>query len=202
MSSVSIGDVLFTKTQRKVLGLLFGKPDQRFYANEIVRWVDMGRGTVNRELQRFTEAGLLTRTDEGKQHYYQANRQAPIYLELLGLVRKTFGVADVIKSALKDIDASIELAFVYGSVAKTQETSSSDVDLMLVGTGLSYGEIMEFLAPVEQELGRPVNPTIYTPEQFAAKLKEGSSFIVRVMEQPKLMIKGTIDDSRESVQDR
>lgn len=199
MSSISIGDALFTKTQQRVLGLLFGKPDQRFYANEIVRWAGMGRGTVRRELQRLTDAGLLVKTEEGRQHYYQVNKHTPVYAEMLGVVRKTFGIADIIKGALRGIDDSIQLAFVYGSVAKSSDTKTSDIDLMVVGENLAYGDTMARLEPVELELGRPVNPTLYTPRQFASKLEEGASFIVRVMEQPKLMIKGVIDDIREPV---
>lgn len=118
---------------------------------------------------------------------------------MLGVVRKTFGIADIIKGALRGIDDSIQLAFVFGSVAKSSDTKTSDIDLMVVGENLAYGDIMARLEPIELELGRPVNPTLYTPRQFASKLEEGASFIVRVMEQPKLMIKGVIDDIREPV---
>ncbi len=198
MLPASIGDALFTKTQQRVLGLLYGKPDKSFYANEIVRWADMGRGTVKRELERLVSAGLLTVSREGNQLHYQANAKNPIYLELLDIVRKTFGVADVIREMLKLFDDQIELAFVYGSMAKGKDVKSSDIDLMLVGESLAYGEVMELLMPVEESLQRTVNPTIYSPIDFRSKMKEGSSFLLRVMEQPKLMIKGVIDDFRES----
>jgi len=193
-----IGDALFTKTQQRVLSLLYGKPDKSFYANEIVRWADMGRGTVKRELDRLVSAGLLVVSREGNQLHYQANSENPIYLELLGIVRKTFGVADVIRSALSPFYDKIELAFVYGSIAKGKDIKSSDIDLLLVGESLAYGDVMELLSSVEELLQRPINPTIYSPIDFRSKLKEGSSFLLRVMEQPKLMIKGVIDDFRES----
>ena len=196
---MSISDALFTKTQQQVLGLLFGKPDQRFYTNEIVRWAAMGRGTVRRELERLAEAGLIVSTREGNQLYYQANSDAPIYEELLGIVRKTFGVADVIRHALMSLDDVIKLAFVYGSVAKSSDVKTSDIDLMLVGEGLAYGEVMACLTQTEAELGRDINPTIYTPDEFKQRLQEGHSFTVRVLAQPKLMIKGVIDDFRKSV---
>jgi len=198
MLPASIGDALFTKTQQRVLGLLFGTPDKSFYTNEIVRRADMGRGTVKRELDRMTAAGLLVVSREGNQLHYRANAENPIYIELLGIVRKTFGVADAIRGALKRFDDQIELAFVYGSIAKATDIKSSDIDLLLVGKKLEYGEIVEVLMPVEEALRRAVNPTIYTPADFTRKMKEGSSFLVRVMEQPKLMIKGVIDDFRES----
>ena len=190
----AIGDALFTKTQKKVLGLLYGKPDERFYTNEIMRWASMGRGTVSRELDRLVGAGLLKVVREGNQNYFQANEHNPIFDELKGIVRKTFGVADMISESLKPLDEDIEVAFIYGSIAKNTDTKVSDIDLMLVGHDLQYGKIMEVLVSVEEVLQRSINPTIYTVDAYAEKLKEGNSFITRVMEQPKIMIKGVIND--------
>ncbi|MCU7928885.1 MAG: nucleotidyltransferase domain-containing protein [Candidatus Thiodiazotropha sp. (ex Dulcina madagascariensis)] len=198
MLPTSIGDALFTKTQQRVLSLLYGKPGKSFYTNEIVRWADMGRGTIRRELDRLTSVDLLVASRVGNQLHYQANADNPIYAELLNIVRKTFGVADVIREALKPLDSRIELGFVYGSMAKATDAKSSDIDLMLVGDRLTYGDIVDLLMPVEASLQRPVNPTIYTPTDFRSKMREGSGFLIRVMEQPKLMIKGVIDDFRES----
>jgi predicted nucleotidyltransferase len=194
MTAVSIGDALFTKTQQKVLGLLFGKPDKRFYTNEIMRQVAMGRGTVSRELGRLLAAGLLTASREGNQSYYQANRACPVFEELVAIVKKTFGVADEIRLALNVLDKNIESAFIYGSIAKGTATASSDIDLMLVADGLSYGDVIEVLMPVEATLQRAINPTIYGRDEFNAKLSADNSFITRVMEQPKIMIKGGEDD--------
>lgn len=194
MTAISIGDALFTKTQKKVLGLLFGKPDKSFYTNEIMRWASMGRGTVGRELDKLVSAGLLTATREGNQKYYQANENSPIYKELVGIVKKTFGVADIIRESLKPFENNIELAFIYGSVAKGGDTQSSDIDLMLVGKELHYGDIVEVLIPQEESLQRTINPTIYNQKDFLEKISDGSSFVTRVMEQPKIIIKGVMDD--------
>jgi predicted nucleotidyltransferase len=196
--TVPIGDALFTKTQQKVLGLLFGTPDKRFYTNEIMRWADMGRGTVSRELSRLVSAGLLTATSEGNQNHYQANPSCPVFDELVAIVRKTFGVADVIRERLKPLDDNIELAFIYGSIAKGEATSASDIDLMLVGKALSYGQVMELLMPLENALRRTLNPTLFEKEDFVAKLKTGNSFVTRVMEQSKIMIKGNENDFRQT----
>jgi predicted nucleotidyltransferase len=190
MAQDSIGDALFTKTQQKVLGLLFGKPDKSFYTNEIMRSVSMGRGTVSRELDRLVGAGLLTATREGNQNHYQANSNSPVFNELVGIVRKTFGVADAIRQALQPLDEQITLAFIYGSIAKGTDTKASDIDLMLVGKELSYGEVVEALLPLEESLQRSINPTIYEKADFVAKLNANNSFVVRVMEQPKIPIKG------------
>ncbi|MCU7845749.1 MAG: transcriptional regulator [Candidatus Thiodiazotropha sp. (ex Monitilora ramsayi)] len=201
MLPAPIGDALFTKTQQRVLSLLYGKPDKSFYTNEIVRWADMGRGTIRRELDRLSSAGLLVMRREGNQLHYQANADNPIYSELLNIVRKTFGVAEVIREVLQPIDSQIELAFVYGSMAKATDAKTSDIDLMLIGDSLIYGDVFELLMSAEESLQRTINPTIYTPEDFRAKMRGGSSFLIRVMEQSKLMIKGVIDDFGESATD-
>jgi predicted nucleotidyltransferase len=197
MQAKSIGDALFTKTQQRVLGLLYGVPDKSFYTNEIMRWADMGRGTIRRELDRLVSAGILSVTPEGNQNHYQAKQDNPVYTELLGIVRKTFGVVDVIKQALKPLNARIDLAFIYGSIAKGTDARTSDIDLMLIGEGLNYGDVIDVLMPLEESLQRSVNPTVFTSAEFASRLDQNSSFLVRVMEQPKLVIKGVIDDFRE-----
>ncbi len=194
MQATSIGNALFTKTQQRVLGLLFGKPDKSFYTNEIMRWAAIGRGTVSRELERLVSAGLVSMTREGNQNHYQANNKNPIYKELVSIIKKSFGIADEIKERLKPLDKNIELAFIYGSISKGTETKTSDIDLMLVGNELTYGLVMEALLPLEDLLQRSINPTIYDKKDFAARLKEGNSFVTRVMEQPKIMIKGNEDD--------
>ena len=197
MRITSIGDALFTKTQQRVLGLLYGKPGKSFYTNEIMRWADMGRGTIQRELDRLTAADLLSVTREGNQKHYQANRNNPVYTELLGIVRKTFGLADVLRQALEQLDTPIELAFIYGSIASGTDARESDVDLMLVAERLRYGAVMDVLMPLEESLQRSINPTIYESAEFITRLNQDSSFLIRVMERPKIMVKGVIDDFRK-----
>lgn len=194
MNSTSIADALFTKTQQRVLSLIFGKPDQSFYTNEIVRLAGMGRGTITRELEKLTLAGLLKVTRSGNQQHYQANKNNQIYNDLHNIVIKTFGIADVIKQALQPMDKQIDIALVYGSIAKGTETNESDIDLMLVGEDLNYTEVMELLMPAETKLQRPINPTLYTRKEFQLRLEDEQSFLMRIKEQPKLMIKGEIDD--------
>ena len=190
MAQDSIADALFTKTQQKVLGLLFGKPDESFYTNEIMRRAAMGRGTVSRELKRLVDAGLLTMRSEGNQNHYQANNESPVYQELLSITRKTFGLADEIRQALEPVTGQVELGFIYGSLARGDDTKSSDIDLMLVGKELSFSSVLELLLPVEESLQRSINPTLMEKEEFIAKLDADSSFVTRVMEQSKIMIKG------------
>lgn len=197
-----LGDVLFTGTQQKILGLLYGKPDQSFYANEIVRRAQAGKGGVMRELERLRQAGILTVSRRGNQTHYQANPACPIYAELLGIVRKTIGIAEPIRQALLPLGGRIVWAFVYGSMAKGDTHAGSDIDLMLIGQNLRYADVMELLLPLEEQLGRPFNPTLYTPEDLRTKLATGNSFVERVLQQSKISIMGhnpleLMDDRRQ-----
>ena len=194
----SLGDALFTKTQQQVLRLLFGQPGRSFYANEIVRYAGLGIGTVQRELARLSEAELLVVTRLGNQKHYQANASAPIFEELRGIVIKTFGVADVLKGALAPFVDKIQLAFIYGSVANGTDTAKSDIDLMVIAKGLSYTALMSQLGEFEAQLGRAVNPTLYSPAELNRKRKEENSFVQRVLHQPKIILMGSMDDIGES----
>ena len=193
-STSRLGDALFSITQQKVLGLLYGHPDETFFVNQILRLTGMGVHTIKRELDRMIGAGILTMRKIGNQHHYQANPECPIYTELLGIVRKTFGVADVIKAALEVHDEQIDLAFVYGSIASAEDRADSDIDLMIVAPDLAYAELMETLAETEQVLGRKINPTIYNVSEVESRLKRKDAFFSRVMERPKIWIKGADDD--------
>jgi predicted nucleotidyltransferase len=205
MRSRSLSNVLFTKTQQRVLGLLFGQPDQSFYLNKIVELAGVGRGTVNRELDRMEGAGIVFKKKIGNQNHYQANPECPIYHELLGIVRKTFGVADVIKTALEPVLGDISLAFVYGSVAIAADSTKSDIDLMIVSEDLLYSNVMELLLEPEHSLGRTINPTLYTPAEIKDKMQQENAFVVRVIDQPKIWIKEdeiAFREIRQSGQDR
>ena len=192
-SKHGLGEVLFSKTQRQVLSLLFGNPDRSFYAKEIVRYAGVGIGSVQRELEKLAGVDLLIVTQIGNQKHYQANREAPIFQELRGIVLKTFGLADVLRTALASLAARIDVAFIYGSVAKASDTATSDIDVMIVGNGLSYTEVVTLFAETEMQLGRTVNPTLYERADFARKLGEDNPFLNRVMDQPKILLIGSID---------
>lgn len=198
MSVTSIAEALFTKTQQRVLGLLYGKPDKSFYTNEIVRMAAMGRGTVTRELEKLTSSGILNSSKEGNQQHYQANRDNPIFGELVSIATKTFGVADVVRQALTPIDGQVLCAFIYGSVAKGEATVKSDIDLLFISDKLAYADLMECLVDAEKTLSRPINPSVYDLEQFKQKWQEDNAFISKVMDQPKIWLKGSENDISSS----
>ena len=193
-----LGEVLFSKTRRQVFRLLFSQPGRAYHLNEIVRLAGVGTGSVARELERLTAAGLVQVEKVGNQKHYQANAASPIYREIRGIVLKTFGLADVLKSALKSLQDRIRVAFVYGSVASNSDTAASDIDLLIIGSDLSYAELMSVLAGAEETLARPVNPSLYTAEEFSRKLGEDNGFLLRILEQPKIFLSGDKDDLPKS----
>jgi predicted nucleotidyltransferase len=186
MSVTNIGDALFTKAQQKLLALFFGQPERSFYLNEIVRIANMGKGAITRELHKLKDAGLLMTSQQGNQIHYQANTKSPIFHEIASIVKKTFGIAGLLQTALTPLLPQLESAFVYGSVARGEDHADSDVDVMLVGNNLSYSEVMVLIEPAEEQLQRTINPTIYSPTEFATRLAEGQNFLTKVMEQPRI----------------
>jgi len=190
----SLADALFSTTQQRVLGLLFGRPDRSFYATELIRLAGAGSGAVQRELGRLEQSGLVTIRRLGTQKHYQANPDSPLFAELCGIARKTVGLAEPLLEALAPLSSKIITAFVYGSVAKRQDTGSSDIDLMVVSDSLTYADIFEALEPLTAKLGRAVNPTVYSRRELTKRVRQGNAFVTRVFSQPKLWVIGTEND--------
>lgn len=186
-----LADALFPKVRQRVLAVLFGAPDRSYYANEVIALAQSGTGAVQRELAGLSEAGLLTVSKQGNQKHYQANASAPVFAELRSLVLKTIGLADVLRAALAPLAAQIEVAFIYGSVARQQDTAQSDVDVMIVSGTLGYGEVFGALEGATTSLGRKVNPTLYTPADWAKRVQNNNAFITRVWQQPKMWLIGS-----------
>jgi predicted nucleotidyltransferase len=190
----SLADALFSATQQRVLGLLFGQSERSFYATELIGLVGGGSGGVQRELARLVQSGLVTVRRIGSQKHYQANPDSPIYEELCSIAFKTIGLAEPLRKVLAPLAPKIHAAFVYGSVAKRQDTASSDIDLMVVSDSLSYADVFGALEEVGNQLGRPVNPTVYTRQEIAKRIQEGNAFMTRVLAQPKLWLIGEEHD--------
>jgi len=188
--TASLADALFTLTQQRVLGYLFGQPERSFFSSELIKLTGAGSGAVQRELKHLTDSGLLSTSRVGNQKHYQANAAAPIYEELIGIVRKTFGLAGPLREALAPLADRIDAAFVFGSVAKKSDTAMSDIDLFLISDELAYSDLFLALDAVSARLGRTVNPTMFTRKELMRKHKDGESFVRRVLEQPKLWVMG------------
>lgn len=189
-----LADALFSKVQQRVLGVLFGNPGRSFYANEVIALAGSGTGAVQRELARLEAAGLVNVSRVGNQKHYQANAGAPVFSELRALVLKTSGLADVLRGALAPLHASIRAAFVYGSVAKSEDTAASDIDLLVLSDSLSYADLFAALEQASARLGRKVNPTVYSSQELAKRTRQGNAFVRRVLAQPKIWLIGAGDD--------
>lgn len=186
----SLAAALFSTTQQRVLGLLFGQPDRSFYATELITLTGGGSGAVQRELARLEQSGLVITSRQGTQKHYQANPQSPLFTELCGIARKTVGLAEPLRQALKSRAKEIRMAFVYGSVAKRSDNARSDIDLMIVSDSLDFPTVLTLLQDAQGQLGREINPTIFKWNELRQRKDEESSFVSRVLAQPKLWVFG------------
>lgn len=196
--AISLADALFSGTRQKVLALLFLQPDEDFSIAELIEQAKAGSGAVQREVSRLVDSGLVNVNFRGRQKRYSANQTAPIFLELRSLIAKTLGPAQVIRDALKTVEDDISIALIYGSVAKNRDHAGSDIDLMLVSDTLTLEDVFAALEPAEQALARPVNPTLYTPQEFRTRQSSDNPFIKKVLNGPYLLLKGIIDEQGSS----
>jgi len=180
---------LFSKTRQTLLALLYTRADQEHLQESLIQLAGLGRGTVQRELDFLARAGVVRRTVRGRQVYFQANPESPIFGELRGLVVKTAGVADALRAVLAPLAGRIRVAFVYGSVAQGTERRASDLDIMVLGD-VSFAEASEALAGAQGAIGREVNPTVYPPAEFRTKLAAKHHFLRSVLKANKIFLIG------------
>jgi len=181
--------LLGSKLRAKVLGWLFSHPDERYFVRQLTGLVKEDSTNVSRELARLEKTGILISTTEGRQKYYQANRESPLFDELHGLMLKTVGMADVLRSALLPAQETIKTAFIFGSIATGNENRRSDIDVMVIGR-ISFEEVVSLLSPAEEKLRREVNPVVYPIAEFKSKVKENHHFVNTVLEDQKIFLIG------------
>lgn len=194
-------DALFTAPRQGVLAATLMEPDRWWYLSDLARQLGVHHATLQRELARLTKAEILLRKRDGNRTYYRANPDSPIFPELRNLLTKTAGLVDALRDALRPFEKAVEVAFVYGSVARAAEVSESDVDLMIVGH-LSLKVLAPGLRKAEQRLRRPVNPSVYGEAEFARKLASGNHFLRNVLDKEKLFVVGTQGDLERLAQGR
>jgi predicted nucleotidyltransferase len=195
---VGLADALFTRTQQRVLSLIFGQPDRVFLQQELIEQAGSGSGAVRRELDRLTESGLVTVERVGAQKHYRANRSAPIFEELRGIVLKTVALTDPLREALRPLKKHIRLALVYGSVARGEDRAQSDIDLLVVADDLPLERLFARLDPAEKRLGRKVNPTLYTSAEYARRRRAANPFLHKILSGRHIVLMGDIDHDFES----
>ncbi len=194
--SKSLGDLLFGQTRGRVLALLYGKPDQTFFVRQIAREIGTSVGSVQRELETLSEVGLLNRTTIGRQVFYQANSHHPAFADIRSLIAKTSGIFHQLRSALVPLTSQITFALVYGSIARGDEDAGSDVDLMIVGN-VTLDDVLAQLTSVENAIGRPINPTVYSLKEFRTRVEDGNHFLTSVLHGKKMLLIGEEDELRK-----
>jgi len=192
-----LSSLLFSEYRKRILGLLLLNPNASYYVRELARLTNTAPGTLHKELTNLTVGGILQSKKVGNQVHYSANLACPIYEELASILRKTSGLANVLTETLISVKEQIQVAFVFGSVARGEQQSSSDVDVMIIGT-LSFGDAVQLLHPAQAILQREINPVVYSIEEFQRRVKNKDSFLNEVLAKPKLLIIGTENELRQS----
>ncbi len=194
-SPSSLGALLFGKTRLAILSLLLSSSERKLYLRQIIRLTGAGQGAVQRELSLLVGAGILLKTREANLAYFQANRAAPVYEELRGLIQKTAGIANLVRTALLPLRESIERAFLYGSVARGEERTDSDIDLMVIGD-ISFFDIVSAVSPLQETLGLEINPTAFTKGEYNDRLAAEDHFLTQVEADLRIDLIGEENDSR------
>ncbi len=189
---MSLANALFAPAQSKIIEWIFGTPARAFHVNELMRLTGLGSASVQREIGRLFDAGLVTDERIGNVRRVQANPSSPVFAELTSLVQKTLGVVSAIAEALLPLADQIEFAAIYGSIAKRSDHADSDVDVMIVSDALTFAEVMAALTATQERLSRVINPTIYTSAEFAARRAQPDSFVNRVLAQPFDVVAGQL----------
>lgn len=182
-----------SKLRTKILGWLYTHTDQRYFVRQLTNLIKEDSTNVSRELIRLEKAGIVVSTTEGRQKYYQANSKSPIFNELKSIVRKTFGVADVIREALAPVSDGIKAAFIFGSVARSSDDRKSDIDVMIIGD-VTFDEVVSALSPAENTLGREINSVVYPVTEFSKKVNKDHYFVKNVLGKEKIFLIGDEDE--------
>lgn len=195
-NTTALMDLLFAGTRQRVLAVLLLQPGEGFHLRELARLTASNAGTLMRELDKLTEAGLVLRSEHGNQVHYQANRDCPLFDELAAIFRKTHGAAEVLREALAPLASRIRMALVFGSVARGAQSAGSDIDVLVVGEA-GFAELVQALYPAQQTLGREINPVLYSPAEFAQRAARGETFVREITGKPVVFLMGDKDDLAE-----
>lgn len=181
---MSLSNAIFSDRQARLFRWVFGQPDRSFFLNELLRLSGLSSASLQQELKRLSESGVVQSKRMGNLRVFKANPASPLFSELVSLTRKTCGVAAVVMQSLEPLRSKLSQALIYGSVAKQEDTSASDIDLMLVGMDLTLAEVLQHLQSAENVLGRKINPTCYTLKEFEQRRVDQDSFVNKVLAQP------------------
>jgi len=183
--------LISSRVRVKLLTLFLMHPDQEHHLKGLVRELDENNNALRRELNRLERIGLLDSQRKGRAKLYRTNRQHPIYLELRAIILKTTGLGQILRDEIANL-GQIDFAFIYGSYAEGEDDTWSDIDLLIVGQ-VDLENLRRLLQDLEQRLGREINETVYSPQEFALRRRQGDAFLQRVMEGAKIVLVGDVD---------
>ncbi len=184
--------LLGSRLRARVIGWLFTHPDERFYVRQLTELLSEDSTNLSRELARLESMGILVSERDGKQKYYRANPRSSIFEELKGVAAKTAGTVDVLRRALEPHQEHIQVAFIFGSFARQEQTAESDIDLMIVGD-VDEIALQDCIAQAERHLHRAVNYTLLSPKEYAEKRRRDSGFVATVANGPKIAVLRALD---------
>jgi predicted nucleotidyltransferase len=191
---ISLVRALFPSTREAILSRTFSEPERWWYLSDLTSQIGRKHpSSLQRELASLVSAGILLRRRDGNRVYFSANRDCPVFAEIVGLVAKTSGLPEMVRGALARFAGRIKLGFIYGSIARREEQAASDVDLVVVGS-VGLADVAPALRKLEDRLGRAVNAMVYSETEFLGKLKEGNHFLNQVLEAEKLFVAGSQDE--------
>jgi len=185
---MGLADALFPRTKQRILGVLFAQPDRAIHLRELARIAGVNPSSIQREIQTLVDAGIVTKVARGNLQEFQANRACPIFEELCGIARKTFGIADIIKAALEGLP--IDVALIFGSVAKGSESAHSDVDVLII-SNTGYRDALDRMMSIEKQIGRPINIKHFRSDEFQDLARSGNAFALGIINGPKIFLKGS-----------
>lgn len=189
MRKQKIIKALFSDTRGLILAKLLLHPEKWWFLSDLASHLGKTPSSLQRELISLSLSGILEKRTDGKRVYYRASSDCPILNELQNIFIKTTGVADVVKNSLKSFFTDIDFMFIFGSIARGEELSSSDVDLLIVGA-ISLSQIAPKLRRIESSLMREVNPVVLTLAEFEKRVKEKNHFVMNVINSEKIFLKG------------
>ncbi len=192
MRTSSTTGILISRGTEEVIATLVENTERWWYLRELARHLGRSASSIEKPLAALVRAGVLRRRRDGNRVYYAPNPESPILPELRGLVRKTVGLVGIVKEALRPFEDRIAVAFVYGSVARGEEAAGSDVDLLVVGSVTTY-DLASPLHELDEQLGRSVNASIYTPQEFARRAADRAHFVTSLLGKEKLFVVGSED---------
>lgn len=190
-----LSTLITAKSRRRLLTLFLTHPEQRFYHTQIVRDLKMPVSAVQTELKKLSDVGFLKIEREANIKFFRVNKDFPLYHELKSIIYKTIGLADTLKENLSKI-GHIEVAFIYGSVAKNTEDVRSDIDLMIIGEP-NMDELHKTVSMAEEALSREINFTVFSAEEWRKNIKTKRGFATTVNKDQKIFLISDEDELRQ-----